>query len=281
MTTDTVIPPSLIEAQPPIVPKGLAKTTIVVSCFLGSLAFVIVALRLAVRTWLFRSGTRAFGLDDLFTIAALAPFISACVYTVRACYYGIGTRDVDLTPLQMMRATQFNTYWQLSYVLSVPFCKIAIASALFRVTNRTRYRVLLWFVVILSSIVCAVAVLSLLLVCKPWAALWNPTLGQCGKTNILLGFSYSVTVCSVITDLTCSIVPYFVLKDLQLPVRVRYSLIAVLSLGVFASIGAVARIPYFKYYTHTTDVLCKSFVAPVQDEMQGANVQPRMHRSVC
>lgn len=247
-----------MDAQPAIHPEGLAKTTIVVSAFLGSLAIVLVALRLFIRGWLYRNGTRAFGLDDLFLVIAMTPFLSACVTAIQACHYGVGTRDADLTPLQMIKAAQYNTYWQLSYALSIPFCKIAIASALFRVTNRSLYRYILWTVIALSCIVLAIAILSLILLCKPWPATWNPTLGTCGDRGIITALSYAASAVTIITDWTCAIIPYFVLKDLQLPVKVRYSLISLLSLGAFASVAAIVRLPYFQYYSHTTDVLCKS-----------------------
>ena len=214
-----------------------------------------MSLRLSIRVWLLKSGTRALGLDDFFLVLALAPFLSACVTGSKASYYGVGTRDVDLTPLQMIKAAQYNTYWQLSYALSIPFTKIAIASALFRVTNRTRYRAILWFVIILSCVVLGVAILSLVLLCKPWPATWNPTLGTCGNRDIITALSYAASAVTIITDWTCAIVPYFVLKDLQVATRVRYSLIGVLGLGAFASIAAIVRMPYFQYYSHTSDVL--------------------------
>ncbi|KAL1600451.1 hypothetical protein SLS60_006837 [Paraconiothyrium brasiliense] len=255
MPAAIIIPPALVDAQPAIHPEGLARTTVIVSGFLGGLAVFLVALRLAVRGWLYRSGTKAFGLDDLFLLIALAPFLSACATAIQACYYGVGTRDADLTQLQMIKAAQYNTYWQLSYALSIPFCKIAIASALFRVTSRSLYRYILWAVIALSSIVLTIAILSLVLLCKPWPATWNPTLGTCGDRGIITALSYAASAVTIITDWTCAIVPYFVLKDLQLPTRVRYSLIGVLGLGAFASIAAIVRLPYFQYYSHTTDVL--------------------------
>jgi hypothetical protein len=262
MSTGTVIPPSLVDTAPAIDPHGLAKTTIVVSSFLGGLAVLVVGLRLAVRAWLFRSGTRAFGYDDMYVVVALAPFISACIFAVKSSFYGIGTRDSELTALQMIKAAEYNTYWQLSYALSIPFCKFAISSALFRVTNRTRYRAVLWTVITMSAVVCAIAILSLVLLCRPWAATWNSTLGTCGNRTIITNLSYAASACTIITDWTCAVIPYFVLKDLQLPSRVRYSLIGVLGLGAFASIAAIVRMPYFQYYSHTTDVLCKSMVDP-------------------
>lgn len=255
MPTDTIIPPSLVDAQPPIVPRGLARTTIIISCFLGGLTVVMVSIRLSIRLWLLKSGTRAFGLDDCFLVLALAPFLSACVTASMSCYYGLGTRDADLTPLQMIKATQYDTYWQLSYMLPVPFCKIAIASALFRVTSRKLYRYIIWSVVVLSCIVLAILIFSLVLFCRPFAATWNPTLGKCGDPNLVSIFSYIGSGATIITDWTCAIIPYFVLRDLQVPTRVRYSLIGVLGLGVFASIAAIVRMPYFRYYSHTTDVL--------------------------
>jgi hypothetical protein len=86
MPAITVIPPVLVDAQPAIVPEGLAGTTIIVSAFLGGLSILLVSTRLAVRGWFLRHGTKAYGLDDAFLLVALAPFLSACGTAIQACY---------------------------------------------------------------------------------------------------------------------------------------------------------------------------------------------------
>jgi hypothetical protein len=156
-----------VDAQPAIVPEGLARTTIIVSAFLGGLSVLLVSIRLVIRGWLYRNGTKAYGFDDAFLLVALAPFLSACGHAIQASYYCVGTRDADLTPLQMIKAAQYNAYWQLSYALFIPLCKIAIASALFRVTSSRLYRGILWTVIALSCIVLSIAILSLVLLCRP------------------------------------------------------------------------------------------------------------------
>lgn len=50
------------------------------------------------------------------------------------------------------------------------------------------------------------------------------------------------------TDWACAIIPFFIVAGLQMSRRRKISVIAILGLGVSASIATCIRMPYLKYY---------------------------------
>lgn len=48
-------------------------------------------------------------------------------------------------------------------------------------------------------------------------------------------------------DWSCAITPFFIVRTLQMPRRTKISVIAILGLGILASIAALMRIISYKY----------------------------------
>ncbi|KXH54220.1 hypothetical protein CSAL01_02282 [Colletotrichum salicis] len=101
------------------------------------------------------------------------------------------------------------------------------------------------------SVMVVVAILALIFVfanCTPLVATWNPALGSCQKKISLQNVSYIVSAIQMLTDWACAIVPFFIVAGLQMSRRKKVSVIAILGLGIFASIATCIRMPYLKYY---------------------------------
>lgn len=60
--------------------------------------------------------------------------------------------------------------------------------------------------------------------------------------------SYIVSAIQMATDWACAIIPCFIVAELQMSRRRKVSAIAILGLGVFASVATCVRMPYLKYY---------------------------------
>ncbi|KAI1046654.1 hypothetical protein LB505_011183 [Fusarium chuoi] len=60
------------------------------------------------------------------------------------------------------------------------------------------------------------------------------------------------------TDWACAIIPFFIVAGLQMSRRRKISVIAILGLGVSASIATCIRMPYLKYYDTSENVLQNS-----------------------
>lgn len=108
-----------------------------------------------------------------------------------------------------------------------------------------------------ASIMSIIGILATLLYCHPVPAYWNPLLGTCGDFMIVVRIGYAWTAVGIVTDWTCAILPYFIVRNLQMSSRQKMIVMLVLGLGALASTATIVRAPYLKYYLATEDRLCK------------------------
>lgn len=134
----------LVYAIPPLHPTGFPRTMLGTLIALIVVNTVAVGLRIYARTILTRG---AFGMDDLLASGGYVSYLVATVYAIEGCFYGLGRRDADLpSHLYHIRGTQLFLWWIISYIVSIPFIKSAIAVQIMRLTKSWSYRIPLWFV---------------------------------------------------------------------------------------------------------------------------------------
>lgn len=143
------------------------------------------------------------------------------------------------------------------YAVSAVLVKIGIAMTLLRLTDERKYRWPILAVLITTPVFTATVVLILVVTCRPVGAQFDLALGDCSVHTAMSRLSYPFTAMTIILDWGCAFIPWLIIRKLQLNERVKRALIAVLGLGGLASIGAIARLPYLKYYTIYDDQLCK------------------------
>lgn len=156
-----------------------------------------------------------------------------------------------------IRGLEYFSYWQLCYSFAIGFVKSSIVVALLRLTPQRRYRVPLWIIIASAGSTSLGGLIALFTLCRPYTANWNPGTGVCAPREIIGSSAYMISVFAIVTDLFCSIVPWFLIRRLQLSPRVRYSILCVLGLGVLASIGSAMRIPYLSAYSANDNILCE------------------------
>ncbi|RYP91723.1 hypothetical protein DL770_002164 [Monosporascus sp. CRB-9-2] len=176
-----------------------------------------MTLRIWVRAWMLKDNN-GWGLDDTLAVMGFIPYAVFCVYAIFGAYYGLGTLDKDLNRFLTMRGTEYMLYCQLTIAISVGFIKASIA----------------------------VTVMP---------ARWNPDLGTCSGYDILVLGSYAFSWVMIASDLACAVIPYLIVRNLEMPWRSRYSITIILGIGVLASVACAVRIPYFSYYTKTENAL--------------------------
>jgi hypothetical protein len=76
-----------------------------------------------------------------------------------------------------------------------------------------------------------VAMMTVLLQCRPLKATWDPAAGSCSNGNIITNISWFVTACSITTDFACAVMPFVILWNLQMRKRLKFTIAAMLSLG--------------------------------------------------
>ncbi|KAK1700610.1 hypothetical protein BDP55DRAFT_643623 [Colletotrichum godetiae] len=236
----------------PLAPKGLAPAVEFVAIILGIISVIVVSLRIYVRAGLSGASSRLWGVEDYLAVIGTLPFIPTVVFAVLASRYGVGFHDADLpSQLYLIRASEYQTYWEVLYFISSTIIKCAIGFTCIRLDRRKRVVICM---ILNMSVMVVVAILALIFVfanCTPLAATWNPALGSCQKKISLQTVSYIVSAIQMLTDWTCAIVPFFIVAGLQMSRRKKVSVIAILGLGIFASIATCIRMPYLKYYDTT------------------------------
>ncbi|RFU77407.1 integral membrane [Trichoderma arundinaceum] len=241
-------------AEPPIAPTGLALIIVVIVLIFLVLSTIVIGLRIYVRAWMGKSaGT--WGWEDTFIILGYGTFLSSSIFAIEACYYGLGTHDSELNNLLMVRCAEYMLYSNVLYGFSMPFIKASIVFTLNRITTNTWHRWGLYAMVFLASVMSIIGILASLLYCRPVPAYWNPLLGSCGDFMVVVRIGYAWTAVGIVTDWTCAILPYFIVRNLQMSSRNKRIVMLILGLGALASTATIVRAPYLKYYLVTEDRL--------------------------
>ncbi|OTA53282.1 hypothetical protein K449DRAFT_440123 [Hypoxylon sp. EC38] len=236
-------------------PRGFAATVTNVHIAVVVLCSIFVGLRIWARGWLFRD-LKLWGWDDTLAVLSYATFLPSCIFVILAARYGLATRDAELTDALRARAALYVGYWQMHYAVSSNLVKAGIAVALLRLTTTKRtFRLIILGILISTPIFTSAVLIVLVATCHPVGAQWDLALGDCPVHTVMAYLSYIFTAFTVILDWACAVIPYLLLKDLEMKRRIKISLIVVLAFGSLAGICAIIRLPYLKYYLIEEDQL--------------------------
>lgn len=163
------------------------------------------------------------------------------------CKAGLGQHDYDLaegdySKIKRVRLPREYTLtladiskalmtFQVLYCASLIFIKSSICVALIRLVISKRLLYTLYAILALSASYGFIAMMTVLLQCKPLKATWDPSAGTCSNEAIIVHISYFVTACSITTDFACAVMPFIILWKLQMRKRLKFTVAAMLSLG--------------------------------------------------
>jgi hypothetical protein len=156
----------------------------------------------------------------------------------------------------MIRCAEYLLYSQVLYGLSMPLVKASVVFMLLHFTTQKTYRWILYVMQFTATIMAIIGILASLLYCRPVEAYWNPLLGKCGDFMVVVRIGYAWTAVGIVTDWTTAILPWFVVRKLQLSQRAKITIMVILGLGAVASTATIVRAPYLKYYLVQEDRLC-------------------------
>lgn len=122
--------------------------------------------------------------------------------------------------------------WQLFYVSGSAFIKSSICATLIRIAVQQRYIYILRGLIATTVLSTIVAMLAVLIRCKPVAASWNPSLGTCIDQKIIIILTYIVSGVNILTDLAVGVLPVFILWDVQMPKKLKAMTALVLGIGL-------------------------------------------------
>ncbi|CAG8376068.1 unnamed protein product [Penicillium salamii] len=259
---------SITPAMPP--PAGLTsnfvdpphKSTpfLIVNCVFLPLA----VLGLAIRTWTRLYIVRSFRSDDYFMIIAL---LLSCVLTgvtLDMLNWGLGKHmwDVPATYLSPMFA-KLNLTSAIVYCAATGFTKTSVLVFYLRIFPSRNFHIAVWIIVFIAVGYSLASVLANLLSCTPVAKSWDATIttGHCMNRPV---FYFANAGLGIFTDFATVIVPMYAmarwmtpaeanlcyrpwLRRLQMPLRQKIAVSAILAMGCF--VGVVSCIRLASLYT--------------------------------
>ncbi|KAM6506172.1 hypothetical protein FSOLCH5_014357 [Fusarium solani] len=184
-----------VEEWHAVEPRGLAAAILGVTIAFTILCLSVVGLRVYLRL-----SMRNFGREDwLMCIGTTINMVHNGI-VIWGCYTGIGTRDSKLNTPIMMEGAKAIVFWQIFYVTGSVFIKSSICAQLIRISTQRRYKIILYLLIAVSIITTFIAILAVLIRCKPVAASWNPALGTCIDQSIIIALTYVVSAVNIATD---------------------------------------------------------------------------------
>ena len=180
------------------------------------------------------------------------PYIPASVLGVLAVHYGIGATDATLNTYPnrnflTVRGMEYLILYELIYYASSTLTKFAIAVTILYICVERRYKYIMYTIMSIMAITSCICVVWFFVNCVPFQGYWNPGVGECKSADGFLNLSYVGTAAQVASDWACATTPFFVVWKLQMTRRSKVAVVAVLGLGVLASVAALMRIVSYKY----------------------------------
>ncbi|OJJ57232.1 hypothetical protein ASPSYDRAFT_134175 [Aspergillus sydowii CBS 593.65] len=186
---------------------------------------------------------RQFRFDDVLMIVSWAMTLAATVLLQMSVNHGFGTdlRKLEYPDLKVvLKAIAI----EIPLVtIGTGFARSAFALYIIAILgNKRSYTIALWSVMLLQlagNIVSGVLPLS---ICRDARILWNPNIKTtCGDSAAVIKFAYFSSAVNAAADLFLAVFPTVIFWNLNLRLRIKISLIILMSLGILAMIAVIIK----------------------------------------
>ncbi|KAK4031677.1 hypothetical protein C8A01DRAFT_41873 [Parachaetomium inaequale] len=220
-----------------------------------TIALITVIVRLVVRSRI----VRKLGTDDYAMVIAMLLSLGGLAVIIGQVLYGAGRHAAYLDPQVNSLGLKWNFAGQVIYMWALPAVKMSVGFCLLRIAPNKTYRRILQGVMIFTMAYTFVCFMTLLLQCRNLAVLWDLTIETtCWPVSTLQGLSYASCAVNIFTDLFFAVLPIPMLWNVQINARTRYTLICIMSLGIFACAAGMVKSAYISNYGKTGDFLWDS-----------------------
>lgn len=160
----------------------------VVTWIFTSISAVVVVLKIYTRFKIIHQT----GLDDVFTVLALAFLLAFAGIITVSVHRGLGKHFINLSPAALTGAVKLAIISNPLVFLAAAFPNISVAISLDRILVPQLWpRVMLYGFPILQCIVAFICSVITYTQCTPLEALWNPTIPhKCLPSNAIVGILY-------------------------------------------------------------------------------------------
>ncbi|KAJ5242743.1 uncharacterized protein N7469_001070 [Penicillium citrinum] len=211
---------------------------VVVNCVFLTLA----VSSLCIRTWTRLFVVRSFRWDDYLMLIALILSCVLTAVTLDMLNWGLGKHMWDvplkhLTPHFLKR----NVIAAILYCASTGFTKCSVLIFYLRIFPSRNFHIAVWTIVFIAAGYSFASILANILSCSPVAMAWDLqiTKGHCMNRPV---FYFANAGLGIFTDFATVIVPIPWLRRLQMPLRQKLAVGAILAMGCFVGIVSCIRL---------------------------------------
>ncbi|KAJ5757809.1 uncharacterized protein N7511_006503, partial [Penicillium nucicola] len=227
-------------------PPSVGNKIVVINCIFLPLAVIA----LFVRTWTRVFIVRSFRADDYLMIAAL---LCSCVLTAVTLHmldWGLGKHmwDVPAAYISPM-FSKLNVIAAIFYCAATGFTKCSVLIFYLRIFPSRNFHIAVWAIVFIAVGYSLASILVNIFSCSPIAKAWDLsiTTGSCINRPV---FYFANAGLGIFTDFATVVVPIPWLRRLQMPLRQKIAVSAILAMGCF--VGVVSSIRLSSLYTLLT-----------------------------
>ncbi|KAF2462740.1 uncharacterized protein BDR25DRAFT_161154, partial [Lindgomyces ingoldianus] len=193
------------------------------------LATIVVTARVLYR----RLKIKSTSWDDYTIVLALLAAAVNTAFIVKYVESGGGRHTIYLR-LKAVDVAKWSTIAQLPFIVSTTLTKISIALTIVRISNSRRLK---WGMVPLVTVVVCAGISGIVILaagCRPFEANWNyaaPRL-NCWPRQVLKNQNYTQGVIAIVTDFIFTLLPVFVIWNLQITMRQKIAICGLIIIGL-------------------------------------------------
>ncbi|KAF2996249.1 hypothetical protein E8E13_003882 [Curvularia kusanoi] len=226
--------------------RGTQILVVVILC--PTLAFLIVTLRLYTRLRITKTASR----EDYAIVLATVFSIAWSVCQIIQVKHGLG-RHIEAVNLENTITSLKALYASIVfYVFGLFFTKMSIYFQFLRLSVEQPIRIFCWVSIWFTVAVGIEALFTGVLQCLPVARFWDFRIpGKCLNTTALYFTNAAILI---VQDISCVVLPFFILRQLTMPRKEKISVMLVLCLGGFGAIASICRLHSVYVLTTSTDI---------------------------
>lgn len=218
-------------------PESIAYRVVIASVLGPTIAIPICAVRLYTRRYILQS----VGYDDYAIVLAT---ILALAFSILTCYQinnGLGRHIWDVTAAQFYQLMKIGDIGgPIFYNISTLFIKVSLCLFYLRLKPFPAFQVACYTVMVISIIYSLLAAFGFAWVCQPIEKYWDFSI-LTGKCINLTAYFLATACINAGTDLALLILPIWIMKDLNLPLRRKIGVALLLMTGSLVCVVSIIR----------------------------------------
>ncbi|KAL2163977.1 hypothetical protein VTH06DRAFT_3190 [Thermothelomyces fergusii] len=228
-----------------------ARTLTAVNITALVLAVTVTSLRCFVRIYLLR----AFGADDWIMAVATICFAFYCSFSLSGLSYGTGHLSSEISQENYAEAKKASNpapkWWYfcyLFYAITMMVVKMSMTFFFRRVIVERVHKWILYSAMAATAVSCTVFAFTCIFQCWPISYFWDKytQTGTCIPNRIIIALAILFSTINMITDFTFALLPAWIVLRLNMKLKTKLALCALMGLGCVASAAIVVRMPYLQ-----------------------------------